>query len=111
MIFNTEQPLTDMVEVIVRETNPKKIILFGSRARGTAGPNSDLDLMIVEEGPFGPNRSRRKELTKLWKILCRFPISQDILIYTPEEIKRWQHSKNHVIARAMREGKVLYERS
>jgi hypothetical protein len=36
-----------MVERIVRQFKPDKIILFGSHARGDAGPDSDVDLLIV----------------------------------------------------------------
>jgi hypothetical protein len=48
-------------------------------------------------------------MTKMWKILFDYPVPMDFLIFTPEEIEKWQTSQNHVIAQAMKEGKVLYE--
>jgi predicted nucleotidyltransferase len=36
---------------IVAEANPVKVILLGSRARGTAQPGSDLDLLVIERDP------------------------------------------------------------
>ena len=36
-----------MVGIIVREADPEAIILFGSRARGEAGPHSDVDILVV----------------------------------------------------------------
>ena len=45
--------LERMVETIVAEVDPERIILFGSRVRGDANADSDVDLMVVEEGPFG----------------------------------------------------------
>jgi hypothetical protein len=44
-------------------------------------------------------------------LLAHYPISQDLLVYTPAEIEEWRSSRNHVIGRALREGKLLYERS
>lgn len=103
--------LNAIVATIVRETDPEQIILFGSHARGTAREDSDIDLLIVERQPFGPGRSRRQEMTKLWRALARFPVSKDLLLYSENEITHWQGSINHVIGYALREGQRVYERS
>jgi hypothetical protein len=47
-----EPLLQDIVDAIVQEVDPETIILFGSRARGDALPDSDVDLLIVEKEPF-----------------------------------------------------------
>jgi predicted nucleotidyltransferase len=47
--------LRQMVEVIIRDVDPETIILFGSRARGEARPDSDVDLLVVEKEPFTPS--------------------------------------------------------
>lgn len=106
----TDQLIEEMTAIIVREVDPKQVILFGSQARGAARPNSDLDFLIVQDHPFVPGRTRRQQMVKLWRLLARFPFSQDIPVYTPEEVEEWRQTKNHVIARALREGKLLYER-
>jgi predicted nucleotidyltransferase len=106
----TEDALQEMTAVVVEAVDPEVVILFGSRARGPGEDVSDVDLLIVEKRPFGPSDSRREEMAKIWRLLARFPVAQDILIYSPEEVERWRSSKNHVIARALRQGKVLYER-
>ena len=100
-----------MAERIVETAHPERIILFGSHAEGTAGPDSDVDLLIVERESFGPNRSRRKEFARLLAALREFVIGKDLLLYSYEEVERWRHARNHVIARAISRGKVLYERS
>ncbi len=106
----TDETLRSMTEIIVKEVKPRQIILFGSHARGNAGPESDVDLLIIEDEPFGPGRSRRKEMVKLWRILIPFRFAKDILVYSQDELQRWRHSINHVLSRALREGKILYER-
>ncbi|MBM3303250.1 MAG: nucleotidyltransferase domain-containing protein [Deltaproteobacteria bacterium] len=106
----THQVLEEMVQVIVAAANPEQIILFGSRSRGDSLAGSDVDLLIVESDPFDINRSRKKEMTRLWRALASFPFAKDILVYSREEVEYWRNSLNNVVARALREGKVLYER-
>jgi predicted nucleotidyltransferase len=105
----TEELLKEMAEKIVREINPRKVVLFGSHARGTARPDSDLDFLIVEDGPFNAQRSRRAEMTRLWMLFPDVRIPIDFLVYSPEEVTKWQSSRNHVIHHAMNDGRVLYE--
>jgi predicted nucleotidyltransferase len=107
----TDPLIKEITDIIVEEVNPRQVILFGSRARGTAGADSDLDFLIVQDKPFGPGHSRRQEMARLWRRLAHFPTSQDFLIFTPQEIEEWRDTKNHVIARALEEGKLLYERA
>ena len=107
---NEEALLQQMVDTIVREVSPEAIILFGSRARGDARTDSDVDLLIVETAPFSPQRSRRKEAARLYIALKGLNISKDILLYSRDEFEQWKNSANHVIGRAIREGKVLHGR-
>lgn len=109
-ISNEEALLQQMVDTIVREASPETIILFGSRARGDARPDSDVDLLIVETEPFSPQRSRRKEAARLYIALKGLEISKDLLLYSRDEFEHWRNSTNHVVGRAVREGKVLHGR-
>ncbi|AUB84457.1 nucleotidyltransferase domain-containing protein [Candidatus Thiodictyon syntrophicum] len=106
--FNEAEVLRQMVDIIVREADPEAIILFGSRARGEAGVGSDVDLLIIEREPFGLGRSRIGEAARLYQALGDMPVSKDLLLYTRAEAERWRGSLNHVVARALREGRVLY---
>ena len=99
-----------MTRRIVETVDPERIILCGSRADQTAERDSDIDLLVVERKAFGPSRSRRKELTRLLAALREFAVAKDLLLYSQEEFERWRNSRNHVIAHAVREGRVLYER-
>ena len=109
------QPITvhllkRMVSAIVDEVNPEQVILFGSRARGGEHEDSDVDLIVIEAEPFGPKRSRHNELVRLYNALAGFFVPADILVYSREDVEYWRDSLNHVLARALREGRVLYER-
>lgn len=99
-----------MTDVIVREADPDAVILFGSHARGEAGPDSDVDLLIVERAPFDAQRSRRRETARLYLALRKLAVSKDLLLYSRDEFERFKDSAHHVVGRARREGKVLHER-
>lgn len=100
--------LDRMIRTLVAEADPEQVVLFGSRARGDARPDSDVDLLIVESEPFGPGRSRHAETLRLARALPETPVDRDLLVYSRDEIERWRGSLNHVTARALREGRVLY---
>ena len=102
--------LQQMARVIVREVEPERIILFGSHARGEARPDSDVDLLVIEREPFGKQRSRRREAARLWRALARFPVPKDIVLYSQDEADARMQTPGHLVAEAMREGRVLYER-
>ncbi len=110
MVPVTDELLDEMARAIVAAVDPEQVILFGSRARGEAREDSDVDLIVIEAEPFGPGRSRIDEAKRLYKAASRFGVPKDILVFTLAEVDYWRDSLNHVLARALREGKVLYER-
>jgi predicted nucleotidyltransferase len=108
--MTAEDALFEIVQRLVATAQPEKIILFGSWATGKNRPDSDLDLLVIESEPFGKGRSRLEEIGRIERALGRLPYATDILVYSHHEIERWKASKNHVLGRAIREGKVLYAR-
>lgn len=106
----TDGLVDEMVRAIVEEVDPEQVILFGSRARGDAREDSDVDLVVLEAEPFGPERSRHEETIRLYHALAQFRVAADVLVYSRDDVNYWRDSLNHVLARALREGKVLYER-
>jgi uncharacterized protein len=110
MIDVTEQVLSDMVQTIVREVDPERIYLFGSRVRGEARQDSDVDLFIVVSEPFGPEHSRFEEINRVYRAVSSFRIPNDVLLYSSDEFVKWSQSLNHVVGRCSREGKLLYAR-
>jgi uncharacterized protein len=107
----SEQLIEEMVRTIVDEVAPRRIYLFGSYARGSQTSDSDIDLLIVEDQEFGPDRNRWSEMKRIRRALRSFRVPKDILVYSRDEFATWENSVNHIVARAAREGKLLYERS
>ncbi|MCY3023290.1 MAG: nucleotidyltransferase domain-containing protein [Planctomycetota bacterium] len=101
----TSEMLQDLVRGILRAGNPLKIVLFGSRARGRARADSDLDLLIVERSRL----PRHKRSPKYYHVASEFFPSVDIVVWSPSEIAAWAGVANHFVTTALREGKVLYE--
>lgn len=111
MQSNEDSLIREMVDTIVREADPDTVILFGSRARGNARADSDVDLLIVEREPFTPQRSRRQETARLYLALRKLAIPKDLLLYSRDEFERLKDSAHHIVGRAQREGKILHERA
>lgn len=107
----TDSIIQEMVQTIVQEVDPVRIVLFGSRAMNTALPDSDIDLLVIEDTPFGPTRSRRAEAVKLWSSLARFRVAKDILVFTEEEVRHLKDVFDHVVYHAIKEGRMIYERA
>jgi len=106
----TEELLREMVNAIVEEVDPEQVYLFGSHARGDAREDSDVDLLVVEREPFGAGHSERAETGRLYRLLAQFRVPNDILVYSAEEAEWRRRGRNNVVARAMKEGRLLYDR-
>ena len=101
-----QDSLDEMVRRIVERFNPDRIILFGSRARGTAGPDSDADLLVV----MPVSGSKRKQAAQIDMALAGVGLPKDIIVVTPEEVDRYHDVVGTIIGPAIRDGEVLYER-
>ena len=97
--------ISDIVRRIVETAQPEKIILFGSRARGDARPDSDIDLLVIQEST---EPGYRRDAA-LYLALAGLNAPVDVLTYTPEEIRDWSAVPQAFITTAIREGKVVYE--
>ncbi len=99
--------IDEMTKRIVHKFNPDKIILFGSYARGDAGQDSDVDLLVI----MPVASSKREVAVEIGLELYDAGLPKDIVVATPEEIERYRDVSGTVIYPALREGKVLYERA
>lgn len=79
------------------------IILFGSRARGEARPDSDLDLLVIE-----PDFDRRgEEYGRLRRELRGLDVAIDLVIYRKHEAEKWGNVPGSFVHRVLGEGRVL----
>lgn len=101
----TEQTYEEVVRRILQAGSPLKIVLFGSRAQGEARPDSDLDLLIIEESTL----PRYKRSPRYRRALVGVFPSKDV-VWTPQEIAAWSNVPGFFVTTALREGKNLYER-
>ena len=97
-------------DAVFRQLNPLLVVVFGSQARKTANADSDIDLLVIDDQPFSATRSRRRVIGDIRRSIPADPHPVDVLLFDATELRRWRETTNHVIARALKEGVVLYER-
>ncbi len=83
---------------------PTKIYLFGSRAKGTARPESDYDLFIIVKDS---NKSPIQRMQEANRILWGSGISADIFVYTEAEFNAWKDELNSIACIVASEGVEL----
>jgi uncharacterized protein len=100
-----EQTIQEAIRRLVAAAQPRKIILFGSYARGNARDQSDLDFMVIEsEVP-----DRHKEMLRLHDVLRSLHIPVDVLVVSEANFNYWADTPNTVYFEANEEGLVCYE--
>ena len=101
----TMQDIKKVVERLIQAANPRKIILFGSYARGEQTPDSDVDLMIIKDTVD----HQGMEMVRLRRAAGRIApgVGIDILVYPTEKTK--EPVPGTVLYWALTEGKVMYE--
>jgi predicted nucleotidyltransferase len=97
-----------IVSTIVERFRPRRIILFGSRARGDHRPDSDVDLFV--EMDVAPDVEGRERVRRIHRAFDPYPCALDIIVYTPEEVAVRKEAAGSFVSSILREGKVLYER-
>lgn len=97
----------EVSKTIVDRLNPRRIILFGSHASGEAGPDSDLDLFIEMESDQRPPE-RAIAVSSLFGLR---PWPLDVVVYTPDEVKRLRNVNGTLLSTIESEGIVLHARS
>jgi uncharacterized protein len=101
------QDIKKMVHRLVDCFDPDQIILFGSHARGTSGPDSDVDLLVIMPVD-GSMRSLRIEMRVALHGINR---PNDIILATPDQVSRRKNIIGTILYPALKEGQVLYARA
>jgi predicted nucleotidyltransferase len=96
--------ITEFSRRIAEEYHPDCIVLFGSYARGTQTPDSDVDLLVVM-----PFEGRSVERSVEMRLRFRPPFPVDLLVRTPDRVRQRIEIGDTFMRDILQSGKVLYE--
>ena len=104
------QPDAKVIEQLVRQivdaVQPLRIVLFGSAVRGSLGPDSDIDVLVVM--PEGAHR--RKTAQQLYRDVIGLGVPFDVLVATPTDLERHKDNVGLIYRTILLEGQVVYAR-
>ncbi|MBI3615928.1 MAG: nucleotidyltransferase domain-containing protein [Candidatus Omnitrophica bacterium] len=98
--------IRQIADILKNNYHPERIVLFGSWARGQAGKDSDIDLLIVKQTPL-PFYRRLAEVRKLVSSV-RQGVPFDPIVMTPEELGRRLRFGDRFLKNILQSGQVLY---
>jgi uncharacterized protein len=80
-----------------------RVLLFGSHARGEAGPYSDLDFLVVEPSVD----DRAAEAVRLRRTLRGLGLFADVVVISEDDARSWGQVRGSLIHAALSEGQPL----
>lgn len=99
--------IEEIKQQIVRDFNPKQILLIGSYAKGTQNKDSDLDLLIIKDSDL----PRHRRANTIRKSLIGSGIPIDVLVYTPDEFESEKSENYSFLNSALKNARLLYDQS
>jgi predicted nucleotidyltransferase len=104
-ILERDRVLADIVRRLVDAYQPERVYLFGSIARGEAGPDSDYDLMLVVPDDAPPER---QDSDLAYRALRGTGVATDVIVWKSSAFERRKHVVTSLPATVLREGKLLH---
>lgn len=102
----TRKQIDAVVQRIVQQFNPEKVILFGSYAYGKPNADSDVDLLVVMESDERPPHRALGIVRQLLDV----PFPMDVLVRTPTEVQQRLNTNDYFVREIVEYGQILYER-
>ena len=99
----TRAQIKEVAERIAKKYKPERIILFGSYAWGTPGPDSDVDLFVIKD-----TENTRQTAREIDGSIRPRPFPIDLLVYTPAQVQRRKEGGDFFVEDILEKGKVLY---
>lgn len=96
--------LAEIVRRIVETADPEKVILFGSTARGDAGPHSDMDFLIIKSTP-----NKRELSARIRRALYGVEAAVDLVVVSPEYVEKYKDTHALIVKPALKDGIVVYD--
>ena len=101
-MVDTLQEVVGRIKVV----DPEKIILFGSRSKGTSHEESDYDLLVLKS-----NITNRRKLARIiYRKLIGVDASVDIIVESPERLERLKENPYLIYQEMLKTGKIIYEK-
>jgi uncharacterized protein len=97
--------IEEAVHCLIDAANPRKIILFGSHARGEHSGESDLDFLVI----LSHVADRRTEMVRLQTCLSGLGVPADVLVFSELQVEKWGDVPGTILYPALREGILLYD--
>lgn len=102
----TTEEIEALVGRVVERIRPEQVIVFGSYAKGTAHPGSDLDLCVIADTPLPP--ARRADTLR--PLLETFLVPVDVHVHTLEEVREYGKEPYSFLNSVLMSGIVVYRR-
>jgi predicted nucleotidyltransferase len=102
----TPSILSAITQRIVAAFKPTRIILFGSHAYGSPGPNSDVDLFVI----MNSRESMARRIRRVAEVAHVPFLPMDVLVYTPAEIRERLRLGDSFISEILAKGRLLFRR-
>jgi len=100
-----EPDIDEITRRIVERFRPRRIVLFGSRARGGSTATSDLDLFIEMQSEKSPP----ERIAEVYELFGLRNWALDVVVYTPDEVTRLRGRPGSLLDTVDREGTTLYD--
>ncbi len=100
------EDIKEWCDAVAREFQPDRILLFGSYARGTPHPDSDVDVLVVMRLPRGQRDIRQAAAIR---DRVRAPFPMDLIVRSPQEISRRLAQGDGFVADVLQNGRLMYE--
>lgn len=101
----SKKALREVTRRIVHVAKPSRLLLFGSAASGHMTKDSDLDILVVVQGPV----HRRKIAQEIYRSLRGVGVAVDVVVATEEDLRNCGQRAGTILKPALREGRVIYE--
>lgn len=104
----SDPTIQTIINKIVKEIDPDRMILFGSRARGDASSISDYDICVLKDGI----ENKRNQITKqLYLSLHEVGLPIDLIVETIERFPMLVEFKSYIYRMIQRDGIIIYEKN
>jgi predicted nucleotidyltransferase len=98
--------LRHIVDILAREIEPDRIILFGSRARGDDKEQSDYDICVLKTGVM----HRRNLAKRIYRLLYDVDTPVDVIVETPQRFDELKANRFLIYKEIAKHGRIIYER-